>query len=63
MVKANVVISYKDYVEYKQILAKIDALAKMLNIDHYELRYLILKEFANNQNWQNELKEKLGKNG
>ncbi len=27
------------------------------------LRYLILKEFANNEKWQNELIEKIRKNG
>jgi len=53
----------KDYSEYKYVLAKIDEIAENWNIDKYLLRYLILKEFANNQNWQNELKEKLGKNG
>ena len=54
-------ISYDNYVEYKQILARINALAKTLNIDQNVLRYLILKEFANNEKWQNELIDKLRK--
>jgi len=63
MNKTSVWIIYKDYSEYKYVLAKIDEIAKNWNIDKYLLRYLILKEFANNQNWQNELKEKLKNNG
>jgi len=63
MIKTTILISYNNYIEYKQILAKIDGLAKTLNIDKHLFRYLILKEFANNQNWQNELKEKLKNNG
>ncbi len=55
-------IAYDDYIEYKNVLIKIDLLAKTLNIDKNYLRYLILKEFANNEKWQNELKEKLKKN-
>ena len=58
MNKTSVWIIYKDYSEYKYVLAKIYELAKNWNIDKYLLRYLILKEFANNLNWQNELKEK-----
>ncbi len=38
-------------------------MAEKWNIDKYLLRYLILKEFANNEKWQNELIEKLKKNG
>jgi len=63
MNKLTIWIVYdKDYSDYKYTLAKIDEIAENWNIDRYLLRYLILKEFANNQNWQNELKEKLGKN-
>ncbi|MFZ8800743.1 MAG: hypothetical protein ACO2ON_01620 [Candidatus Nanopusillus sp.] len=61
MTKITIKISYDNYIEYKQILAKIEGLAKTLNINHYRLRYLILKEFANNEKWQNELIEKLKK--
>jgi len=63
MNKTSVWIIYEDYSEYKYVLAKIDEIAKNWDIDKYILRYLILKEFANNQNWQNELKEKLKNNG
>jgi len=64
MDKVTVVIKYeKDYAEYRYILTKIDEMAEKLNIDKYLLRYLILKEFANNEKWQNELIEKLRKNG
>jgi len=64
MNKVTVVIKYeKDYAEYRYILTKIDEMAEKLNIDKYLLRYLILKEFANNEKWQNELIEKLKKNG
>ena len=64
MNKVTVVIKYeKDYAEYRYILTKIDEIAEKLNIDKYLLRYLILKEFANNEKWQNELIEKLKKNG
>ena len=64
MDKVTVVIKYeKDYAEYRYILTKIDEMAEKLNIDKYLLRYLILKEFANNEKWQNELMEKLKKNG
>jgi len=62
MVKTTLRISYDNYIDYKQILAKINVLAKALNIDPSLLRYLILKEFANNEKWQNELIEKLKKN-
>ena len=63
MNKVTVVIKYeKDYAEYRYILTKIDEMAEKLNIDKYLLRYLILKEFANNEKWQNELIEKLKKN-
>ncbi len=40
-----------------------DDIAENWNIDKYLLRYLILKEFANNEKWQNELIEKIRKNG
>ena len=64
MDRVTVVIKYdKDYVEYRYVLIKIDEIAKKWNIDKYLLRYLILKEFANNEKWQNELMEKLRKNG
>jgi len=64
MDKVTVVIKYeKDYAEYRYILTKIDEIAEKWNIDKYLLRYLILKEFANNEKWQNELIEKLKKNG
>jgi len=64
MDKVTVVIKYdKDYAEYRYILTKIDEIAEKWNIDKYLLRYLILKEFANNEKWQNELIEKLRKNG
>ena len=62
MTEINIRILYEDYIEYKQVFAKINALAKILNIDQKKLRYLILKEFANNEKWQNELKEKLKNN-
>jgi hypothetical protein len=55
-------IIYDDLIEYKNVLIKINILAKSLNIDQNLLRYLILKEFANNEKWQNELIEKLKKN-
>jgi len=54
-------ISNDNYLEYKKILARKNALAKTLNIDQNVLRYLILKEFANNEKWQNELIDKLRK--
>jgi len=64
MDRVTVVIKYeKDYAEYRYILTKIDEIAEKWNIDKYLLRYLILKEFANNEKWQNELIEKLKKNG
>jgi len=64
MDRVTVVIKYeKDYAEYRYILTKINEIAKKWNIDKYLLRYLILKEFANNEKWQNELIEKLKKNG
>jgi len=64
MDKVTIVIKYeKDYAEYRYILTKIDEIAEKWNIDKYLLRYLILKEFANNEKWQNELIEKLKKNG
>jgi len=64
MNKVTVVVKYeRDYAEYRYILTKIDEMAEKLNIDKYLLRYLILKEFANNEKWQNELIEKLKKNG
>jgi ribosomal protein S6 len=64
MDRVTVVIKYeKDYAEYRYILTRIDEIAEKLNIDKYLLRYLILKEFANNEKWQNELIEKLKKNG
>ena len=64
MDRVTVVIKYeRDYAEYRYILTKIDEMAEKLNIDKYLLRYLILKEFANNEKWQNELIEKLKKNG
>ena len=63
MDRVTVVIKYeKDYAEYRYILTKIDEIAEKLNIDKYLLRYLILKEFANNEKWQNELIEKLKNN-
>ena len=64
MDKVTIVIKYeKDYAEYRYILTKIDEIAEKWNINKYLLRYLILKEFANNEKWQNELIEKLKKNG
>jgi len=64
MDKVTIVIKYeKDYAEYRYILTKIDEIAEKWNIDKHLLRYLILKEFANNEKWQNELMEKLKKNG
>jgi hypothetical protein len=64
MNKLTIVIKYeKDYAEYRYTLTKIDEIAEKWNIDKYLLRYLILKEFANNEKWQNELIEKLKKNG
>jgi len=64
MDKVTIWILYdKDYAEYRYILTKIDEIAEKWNIDKYLLRYLILKEFANNEKWQNELIEKLKKNG
>jgi len=64
MDRVTIWISYeKDYAEYRYILTKIDEIAEKWNIDKYLLRYLILKEFANNEKWQNELIEKLKKNG
>ena len=64
MNKQTIWILYdKDYAEYRYILTKIDEIAEKWNIDKYLLRYLILKEFANNEKWQNELIEKLKKNG
>jgi len=64
MDKVTIWILYeKDYAEYRYILTKIDEIAEKWNIDKYLLRYLILKEFANNEKWQNELVEKLKKNG
>jgi len=64
MDKVTILIKYeKDYAEYRYILTKIDEIAEKWNIDKYLLRYLILKEFANNEKWQNELMEKLKKNG
>jgi len=64
MDKITIWISYeKDYAEYRYILTKIDEIAEKWNINKYLLRYLILKEFANNEKWQNELIEKLRKNG
>ena len=64
MDKITIWISYeKDYAEYRYILTKIDEIAEKWNIDKYLLRYLILKEFANNEKWQNELIEKSKKNG
>ena len=64
MDKVTVIIKYeKDYAEYRYILTKIDEIAEKWNIDKYLLRYLILKEFVNNEKWQNELIEKLKKNG
>jgi len=63
MDKVTIVIKYeKDYAEYRYILTKIDEIAEKWNIDKYLLRYLILKEFANNEKWQNELIEKLRNN-
>jgi len=56
------IIYDKDYAEYRYILTKIDEIAEKWNIDKYLLRYLILKEFANNEKWKNELMEKLRKN-
>ena len=64
MNKQTIWIVYdKDYAEYRYILTKIDEIAEKWNIDKYLLRYLILKEFANNEKWQNDLIEKLKKNG
>jgi len=64
MDKITIWISYeKDYAEYRYILTKIDEIAEKWNINKYLLRYLILKEFANNEKWQNELIEKSKKNG
>jgi len=64
MDKVTIVIKYeKDYAEYRYILTKIDEIAEKGNINKYLLRYLILKEFANNEKWQNELMEKLKKSG
>ena len=64
MDRVTVVIKYeKDYAEYRYILTKIDEIAEKWNINKYLLRYLILKEFANNEKWQNELMEKLKKSG
>ena len=64
MDRVTVVIKYeRDYAEYRYILTKIDEIAEKWNIDKYLLRYLILKEFTNNEKWQNELMEKLKKNG
>jgi hypothetical protein len=64
MDKLTIIIKYeKDYAEYRYILTKLDEIAEKWNIDKYLLRYLILKEFVNNEKWQNELIEKLGKNG
>ena len=64
MDKITIWISYeKDYAEYRYILTKIDEIAEKWNINKYLLRYLILKEFVNNEKWQNELMEKLKKNG
>jgi len=64
MDRVTVVIKYeKDYAEYRYILTKIDEIAEKGNINKYLLRYLILKEFVNNEKWQNELMEKLKKNG
>ena len=64
MDKVTIVVKYeKDYAEYRYILTKIDEIAEKWNIDKYLLRYLILKEFANNEKWKNELIEKLRKNG
>ncbi len=64
MNKLTIWISYeKDYAEYRYILTKLDEIAENWNINKYLLRYLILKEFANNEKWQNELIEKLKKNG
>jgi len=61
MTETTIKISYDDFAEYKHILVKINILAKNLNVHQYVLRYLILKEFANNEKWQNELIEKLKK--
>jgi len=63
MTEINIRILYDDYIEYKQVFAKINTLAKEINIDQKKLRYLILKEFVNNEKWQSELIEKLRKNG
>ncbi len=64
MDKLTIWIAYeKDYAEYRYILTKIDEMAEKWNIDKYLLRYLILKEFANNEKWQKELIEKIRKNG
>ncbi len=64
MDKLTIWIAYeKDYAEYRYILTKIDEIAENWNIDKYLLRYLILKEFANNEKWQNELTEKIRKDG
>ncbi len=64
MNKLTIWIAYeKDYAEYRYILTKLDEIAENWNVDKYLLRYLILKEFANNEKWQNELIEKIRKNG
>ncbi len=64
MDKLTIWIAYeKDYAEYRYILTKLDEIAENWNIDKYLLRYLILKEFVNNEKWQNELIEKIRKNG
>ncbi len=63
MNKLTIWIAYeKDYAEYRYILTKLDEIAENWNIDKYLLGYLILKEFANNEKWQNELIEKIRKN-
>ncbi len=63
MNKSTIWIAYeKDHAEYRSILTKLDEIAENWNINKYLLRYLILKEFANNEKWQNELKEKIRKN-
>ncbi len=64
MDKLTIWIAYeKDYAEYRYILTKIDEIAENWNVDKYLLRYLILKEFADNEKWQSELIEKIRKNG
>ncbi len=64
MNKLTIWISYeKDYAEYRYILTKLDEVAENWNINKYLLRYLIIKEFANNEKWQKELVEKIRKNG